>query len=230
MVMAYTFLKAQGLEGPVARVSIDAEKAEVISSQNCSVGKPQKMLAGVRFEYTANAIPFPRAPYAQVGDLIPFEEKFNQETLALQGLDAGRYEVKMDGVTVGVFRAEELGAGINMALLDRAPQVIQANAVWDLCLERARLASKSRNIVWSDNRLRKVEGLDRSDIEACKREVDRILATDPSLTPYTTGLLEEYLEYAGQYDEMLVELEAIAAIIYETARPETHRIEVRLMK
>ena len=226
MVMAYTFLKAQGLKGPVARVGIDAKNAGVISSQNCSVGKPEKTAAGVRFEYTAESLPFPRAPYRSVAGLIPFAEEFNRETLAVQGLDAGEYDLKIDDVSVGLFSAEQLNAGINMARLDRAPQVIQADTVWDLCRERARLASKSRNIVWSDNRLRKVEGLDRSDIEACRKEVVRILETDPSLIPYTKGLLEDYLENVEHYHETFAELEMLAAKMYEAARPETRWIEV----
>jgi lysophospholipase L1-like esterase len=233
MVMAYVFLKAQGLRGPVATTVIDAGQMSVDSVFNCSVVRLEKNGAGLRFGYLAESLPFPRQPYQAVAGLIPFESEFNQEVLRVHGLADGRYALIMNGVTAGVFTSGELVAGVNMALLDLSPQVIQANQVLKLCRERAQLSGKIRDVVWTDGWLRAIDGLDRGNVQSCKEIVGRILIGEiPAgmkgpLTGYTRGLLQNYLENAGRYDELLQELESLTEPLYAEARPQMHTVEIK---
>ena len=51
MVMAYLFLKAQGLTGnEVSSVSIDARNSAVVASKNCKISKLKKNGADLTFE------------------------------------------------------------------------------------------------------------------------------------------------------------------------------------
>lgn len=52
MVMAYLFLKAQGLAGvEVSDISIDANNKNLLSHRNCKVSKLKKEAGGLSFDY-----------------------------------------------------------------------------------------------------------------------------------------------------------------------------------
>ena len=54
LVMAYLFLKAQGLTGKkIAEVSIDAAKSKVETTENCRVSELNKNVDGISFKYLA---------------------------------------------------------------------------------------------------------------------------------------------------------------------------------
>lgn len=225
MVMAYVFLKSQGLEGPVAEVGIDAKKARVAEAVNCSVSELMASRTMLRFTYTAKALPFPRGPYEKVGDLIPFESEFNQELLKVRGLKKGTYELRIDEVAQGDVSAEECAAGINLALLDKAPQMAQANAVLALCQKRAQLAGKIRRIVWAIGHLRTIKDFDADNVEASKAMIARIEAGDApeglwgATSDYVKGQLRTYAENVDRYDELILELDQMTGPLYAAAQP-----------
>ena len=60
MVMAYLFLKAQGLAGnEVSSVSIDAHRSSIMARKNCKVSKLKKNGSNLTFDYLAEALPYP---------------------------------------------------------------------------------------------------------------------------------------------------------------------------
>lgn len=60
MVMAYLFLKAQGLVGKkVANVIINANNKEVETSENCNISKLKLIDDDLEFNYLAKALPYP---------------------------------------------------------------------------------------------------------------------------------------------------------------------------
>ena len=60
MVMAYLFLKAQGLAGnEVADVTIDANDSKAINHKNCKISKLKKEEGSLSFDYLAKALPYP---------------------------------------------------------------------------------------------------------------------------------------------------------------------------
>lgn len=225
MVMAYTFLKFQGVEGPVAKMEIDADKGKVDSTVNCTVTGLKADRDGVHFTYVARALPFPRSPYASISSLIPFESEFNRERLAVNGLRKGEYSLNIGGISVGAFTAAELGEGVNLALLDNAPQVVQANEVLTLCRQRAELSRKIRAVVWSVGYLGKIKGHDARDKKANKAMVARIQAGEVpdglwgAPGRYEKGLLKQYIELVDQYESMLQELGSMTAPLYAAAQP-----------
>ena len=109
MVMAYLFLKAQGLAGKeVADVSIDAEYSKVISQKNCKISKLKKDGNDVSFNYLAYALPYPLDSIPRQGwgniksqrdamALVPFMKEFNQERFQVTNLEKGLYRLTIDG-------------------------------------------------------------------------------------------------------------------------------------
>jgi hypothetical protein len=183
--------------------------------------------SGIRFDYQAKALPFPKALYQPIQAWVPFEEDFNQENLILQGLPEGEYQLLIDNCEVSRFRVTSPVTTINLATLDRSPHVKQAQAVWEICRERAKRASASRAIVWCDQHLGKVEGLDQGDTEACVAEVHRILSETAGLSPYVIGLYEYYLAHIRSYSASLAEIEALGLEMYQLAQPRVMRFTLQ---
>src|SRR5690606_27633325 len=59
LVMAYLFLKAQGLTGPVADVQINARKKQVSKQENASITNLQVRKNVLSFDYLPKSLPFP---------------------------------------------------------------------------------------------------------------------------------------------------------------------------
>ena len=105
MVMAYLFLKAQGLAGDeVSSVSIDAYHSSVITHKNCKISKLKKSGADLTFDYLAYALPYPLDSISRSGwgnkrsqrdamQLVPFMEEFNQERFQVTNLEKGMYQI-----------------------------------------------------------------------------------------------------------------------------------------
>lgn len=139
MVMAYLFLKAQGLAGlPVAGLTIDAAAKRVTEELNCKVSALKISDKELVFKYLARALPYPvdKVPRSRKAEksqaealkIVPFEEEMNREIFRIMGLK-GHYELLIDGQRIGEWPAESLAQGINLATITETPQYQQA-----LCL------------------------------------------------------------------------------------------------
>ena len=87
------------------------EKCEISASQ-------------LPYKYSPKAFPLPVGDlYRKVEEVYPLTEKLNQEIFAVKGLGAGKWAVSADGKKLGIFSAEELGKGINLAVLPTPNQL-----------------------------------------------------------------------------------------------------------
>ena len=233
LVMAYTFLKSQNLERVVSATEIDAAKLAVLKNEYCDIRDLTKTGTSIRFSYDAQSLPYPTQAYQPVADLIPFESDFNQELLTLQNLSRGTYTLLIDNKNCGSFTHKQLQRGINLALLQDAPQVIQARQVHEISKQRAKVAFDIRTIVWSIGYLAKIKGHDANDFIANAAMIQRIEdgETPEGLwgTPssYIKSNLQRYLKQAHQYDALLADLEALSKPLYKVAQPSVRIIEVK---
>ena len=123
MVMAYLFLKAQGLAGnEVSSVSIDAHRSSIMARKNCKVSKLKKNGSNLTFDYLAEALPYPLDSVSRSGwgskrsqrdamQLVPFMEEFNQERFQVTNLEKGTYRLTIDNQFIDDFSAEQLADG-----------------------------------------------------------------------------------------------------------------------
>ncbi|MFV0591819.1 MAG: SGNH/GDSL hydrolase family protein [Draconibacterium sp.] len=159
MVMAYLFLKAQGLAGKkVADISIDAGNKKVELADNCKISELKTSEKGVSFNYKANSLPYPMDSIARgwgskksqkdALKLIPFTKEFNQEILKVGGLASGNYQLTIDGLPIEVFSASDFAKGINMAELTRTPQYRQATKIMLLNENRLEIERRFRDYAW----------------------------------------------------------------------------------
>ena len=138
LAMAQQLLLAWGATPVVSNVKIDA-----------SLGRHQAYLARVTdmdarenlsWTQTDAALPFPVDRKDPVSALVlqstDFDQKLNQQMLAVSNLTPGTYELKIDGASVGKFTSEQLAGGINLAQYE-TPMLSQARGVWNAVWQRA---------------------------------------------------------------------------------------------
>lgn len=237
MVMAYLFLKAQGLAGrKVADVSVDASDKRVLTQENCKISKLQLSDDGLSFDYLANSLPYPLDSVSRSGwgnkrsqldamKLVPFMEEFNQERLAVSHLQEGRYSLSIDSIEIGEFTSAELSEGINLAEYPSTPQYQQAMKILYLNEERFEVEKRFREYMWVECTYLKKYGLLFADNEEAIKKLHEDLPKD--------GILR--MSYHWYIQAMHPEIRAvwqnymnsIVDTIYKINKPAVHKITVK---
>lgn len=149
-VMAYLYLQALKAPSEVATIVID--KSDGAASTNCTVDEVSIQQDGIKFRYTAKALPFPvEKDITPALEWVPFTEEFNQEVLKISDLPAGSYRLEIDGKQIRSYSAEELSKGINIATEPETPQYQQALKVLSLFKKRWAAISKLRDIAFVEH-------------------------------------------------------------------------------
>lgn len=159
LIMAYIFLKDQGLAGhPVARFTIEASKNKASDTENCSISDIQHQAGKFSFSYLAKSLPFPIDTVARVWGnkqvetealpVIPFMKEFNNEEMKIDGLKGKSYLLKIDGQPITILSSGQLAAGVNLAALHNTPQYQQALQIMDLNSKRKEIEARFRNYYW----------------------------------------------------------------------------------
>ncbi|HEX3386268.1 MAG TPA: SGNH/GDSL hydrolase family protein, partial [Mucilaginibacter sp.] len=237
MVMAYIFLKAQGLAGKkVAMVDINA-KSRTIHTENCTVSNLKAAPGNVEFSYVARSLPYPLDTIPQGGgkqlrsqadalSLVPFTKEFNQETFKLSGLPADReFELRIDSNFIGKWSGAQLDSGINLALYHSTPQYQQALAVMHLNEERWQIERRLREYYWLQYSILKPKGLLYNDSESTVDSLQNYAKKDffvaVTLPTYRNARFKSVRE-AWQK-----EIELLRTEIYRINRPRIHHFTVR---
>jgi len=228
LLMSYLFLKAQHAPGDVSKVIIEAPKVKVIQASRCAVDQVESGNGGLHFRYTAKALPFPVDNQAKEAlNWVPFTADLNQETLQINGLSPGSYQLSIDNTPIRVYTAEDLAKGINLAMEAATPQYKQAQQVLALLKRRWSLISKQRDIVrveFSASR-----NLPRPlTLETVQPLIEGWLKTLGS-TPgddYQRRMISDYFVNKPKEAEIATESELLLAEIRATAHPQAHYVFV----
>ncbi|MFD0793062.1 SGNH/GDSL hydrolase family protein [Mucilaginibacter litoreus] len=236
MVMAYLFLRAQGLAGKkVAEVAIDAKKHQT-KVENCIVSDLQINQTGLSYIYKANALPYPIDTMAQsIGKqsrsqadalkLVPFQKDFNQEILQIKGLtDNQTYSLTIDGKHISDCTGGQLQSGINLAQLTATPQYQQALAVMHLNEERWATERRLREYWWLHYSILKPKGLLHNDSEATVDSVKQYAKKDF----FVGAVLNTYYKARLKpvRDAWQKEIELLTNQIYLINKPVAHKVEI----
>lgn len=235
-VMAYLFLKQQGMAGkPVADVLIDAAAGKIARSENCQLTDLHIGQDEVRVDYLANSLPFPQDSIPRLWDnphrqtealsVIPFNEEMNREMLTVRGLGGGSFTVSIDGRPIGKWTGDELAAGINLALQTNTPQYEQAMSVLWLNEERMALESKLRAYYWLQFNFFKDEGLYfKDDVRA----MDSLNVTAPK-NWFVGSKKDNYraARYPAVRAAWQKEMDLLVDEMYRVNQPQKHTIVVR---
>ena len=220
-IMAWTFLKAQGVDPIVSDVAVDAKALSVLHSWNAEVFDVAAIDGGISFAVLEKALPCPVDAAAKpvVGE-FGFVESLNREKLSVAGLTPGRYALSVDGCAVGEWTADELAEGVNLSLFDAIPQVEQSRSVFD-ANERNRAAEavlrNHHSARWAYSGRTDVD-----NVEAFAKWIE-----ESGEKGYFAKFVPGYVEYWPHYREVRVGLLAEQEKVYALARPKPHRYQVR---
>ena len=113
MVMAYLFLKAQGLAGQeIASFQINATNRKAMEERNCRISHIKNENDTISFRYLSRSLPFPIDTIPRWGTKgtardairqIPFMQEMNQEIMKVTDLH-GIFRVTIDGIEIGCWR------------------------------------------------------------------------------------------------------------------------------
>ena len=233
MVMAYLFLKAQGLAGD--EVSIDAYHSSVITHKNCKISKLKKNGADLTFDYLAYALPYPLDSISRSGwgnkrsqrdamQLVPFMEEFNQERFQVTNLEKGMYRLTIDNQFIDNLSSEKLANGVNLADYPNTPQYQQAAKIMYLNEERFEVEKRFREYLWTEYSFLKKEGLLFADDQKAIDKLKEYLPKDGFLRMsydwYIKAMNPEIREVWSNYMKTIVET------IYKINKPVTHKVRL----
>ncbi len=115
MIMAEALLKSW--KAPALVSSVEIENGATKRAENTKI----TAVDGLTWTQLDRALPMPVDPKDAVLALAvsssDFVDALNQQRLKVSGLAEGGYTLKIDGEAIGDFTADQLGAGVNLAIL-----------------------------------------------------------------------------------------------------------------
>ncbi|MEO8376884.1 MAG: SGNH/GDSL hydrolase family protein [Candidatus Sumerlaeota bacterium] len=181
LIAAYTFLKAQGLAGPVSRTTIDAKAAKATAA-NATASDLKVTTTEISWTLKENSLPYfvdekPESssrPNALDGlKYVPFNKDFNQETITVSGAPTGSWKLLIDKSEIGTYSAADLAKGIDLADAKVAtPQKTQAGKVQLLNDKRWDAERDLRSITWMKVMVFDPKNVSTSDEAAMKTAIE----------------------------------------------------------
>ena len=234
LVMAYLFLKAQGLAGkPVSDISIDAARKVTTKAVNCTVSELTVSAQHISFTYLAKSLPFPidssyydNELHNQADGLkvIPFMEEMNHEGLTVAGLQDGYYLLKIGGREIARFTAYQLSRGINLASYGNTPQYEQAQKIARLNEQRWFMEREMREYYWMEYHLMRRTGMLWKGDEAAVDTLLQHRKTDPFVNWNHKHWL--YFRSESVRENTIEEQQQLTDQIYRENKPEARKIEL----
>lgn len=235
MIMAYLFLKAQGFSNrPVAEIGINAKNGRIQTAENCQITNVIFNEDHISFDYLCNSLPYPLDTVPLAGEymtrqsdalsIIPFTKEMNSETLRVDRLEKGMYDLLIDDVLIGTWSDKEFADGINLATISSTPQYQQALAVMYLNEKRCQLERELRSYIWIQFYFFEKRGLLFADNEKALSILDKEIPNDIWLTNRRDQYaLFMHPEIREAYQE---QMELIVSKIYKINHPKTRRIYI----
>jgi lysophospholipase L1-like esterase len=119
VVMGATLLRTWKAPPLVTRVAIDAASKAVVAAEGSEVGGLAATNGGLAWTQTDRALPLPLSFEDGETELAQKAgadlESLDRQPLVVTGLAPGRFELKIDGQSVGTFGDAELAKGVNLA-------------------------------------------------------------------------------------------------------------------
>ena len=224
---AYQILKELKPQPFVYRVEIDAAKNKA-QAQGATVVSHQASPQKAAFTLNESALPFPLAKDdGGFKSLVPFSEELNQQTLRVSGLDAGTYEIRIDGAPVAVAEAKELAQGLDLSANEKTPQYQAALKLRELILpEKMELERARRDMaVMMLNIGPDKYNWETSD-EAALAELQKWHDSKPNKSGWNGYLNSQNRKWIPRRTEVKNRLEEIRQQLAATPRESKHSYEI----
>jgi lysophospholipase L1-like esterase len=150
LAMAFAILKGLGAPADVSSVTIDADGAKLTAAKGCTVKELASKAGALEFTRLDEGLPFNYGIFYTLNYRhVPVPNELNRYMLAVKNLPKGDYAVSADERGVGVFSAEQLAAGVNIA--STTPDPWQPGGPWNAQANVLKSLTDARHEVVSAN-------------------------------------------------------------------------------
>lgn len=139
LVMGFAILEDLNFPRPVSniRVTLESDKSAKVAGPGGKASNVQATGGGVEFTWAADSLPWVLPADTAVGSkLLRSGHRMSREALEVHGLAPGKYELTIDGTSVGEFTADKLEAHVELQENAKTPQYQQALQVAELNKKR----------------------------------------------------------------------------------------------
>ena len=219
LMMAWLFLKTQGVSPIVSKVAVDAPAGRATESINAEVTAISKKDGGVIFTVLAEALPFPIDPGAKsMLAMIPIEKDLNQELLSVSGLAEGGYVLQIDEAVAGHYTAKELAQGINLGFNEATPQFKQAQGVANLNEQRRNAEVQARSLLNTRRWMISHYKINVEDPAALQAHYDSF----KDKKEYNAGMALNYIKNWPKYNDYLKQSAEFEQKALKSRKPVAH--------
>jgi endoglucanase len=229
-VMAYLFLKSQGVSGIVSSAKLDYKAGKVISENNCKISNLKKDNKSLKFDCLEKSLPMATSrEYKEADKFVALTEDLNNETLAVEGLPDGEFELLIDGKKVQKADAKAWAKGINLATLP-TPMQAQAAKVHNLIMQKSGAERTIRSLVKLEIIMRRKK-VDLGNLDAREKFFEKFLE-DVKGKPYEKyykNVIKSYKVNKPKENELLDKIKKLNLEIYKEAKPKPHHYEIKAL-
>lgn len=222
--MAYQFLRSTSGKVITQPIALDFKTKKAILKSSVSERDVEFTKNGLKVWHKPLSLPYVVAAAAAPAlDLVPFTNDFNTEMLVIKHLPKGDYRVLINDSTVGEFTADQLGKGINLAILNTAA-TRQAQQVIDHCLKMKAVESDLRQLRHMEYRtLYKLPNgnITDSGIAILQRKL-----ADTATKKNDRPPAERYLKNKPREAELYKQWDAMQEKLYEINKPQPYNIVI----
>jgi hypothetical protein len=204
---------------PVSQVTVSLENGQPSGKALRGViGDLQLKPTSCSFNFAAESLPWVLPPDAAEGyKMTSAGHRHSNEKVTVRDLAPGRYDLKIDGQTVGTYTSGQLAFGVELEGNEKTPQYQQALKVALLNQEK------------TDKAMRPLRDQYR-DLKAHRRNVDKAFQDKAANAEQMKTEMEKWK--AEQFSPKVKELDAkvreYEAQIYKINQPAPHKYEVTL--
>lgn len=156
LVMAAAMLEDWFARSSVSAIVVQSKSGKpAASATGGTISEFQAEGDAIRFTFTANALPWVVPPEAVPGyQLAVAGHRYSNESFAARNLAPGRYALKIDGQTAGVWSDGQLAFRVELQSNEKTPQFQQALRVAMLNKERNDKAVRPLRDLWRQLKVR----------------------------------------------------------------------------
>ncbi len=221
VVMAAAIVSDIGPRGPVSAITIQQKGGKLAATAaNGTIAEFEAGDEEVRFTFTAKALPWVLPVEALPGyQLVRAGHKYSIEAFSARNLKPGKYELKIDGQSIGTWTDAQLAFRLELETNDKTPQYQQAMSVAMLNQERNQKAVHPLRDLWLQRKVR------------LRQVAERAAKNDPQLAE-AKEQFEKWV--ADEFQPIVAKLQAESRgyeeRIYQANQPKPRRYELIRME
>jgi lysophospholipase L1-like esterase len=213
VVMATAIIEDMVPHTIVSAITIDEEKGKIAAHPaRATVSNLTKTDKGVAFDALAESLPWVLTPEAEDGyKLSTAGHHHSNEKLTVRDLAPGKYDLKIDGQSVGTFTDGQFAFGVELEANAKTPEYQQALKVATLNKQRTDEAMHPLRDLWRDLKVKR-RGLATAKPEAAA-------AVKEAFDTW-------YAEFPARVDAAVAKVRGFEEQIYQANQPTVHHYEV----